>query len=481
MFQYLKVKLRECLYSMLLFLANHRYNGQTLLMYDAHEGNIERVKIICTVLSQTDKLAVINCVENNDNTALIYASRGGHTEIVQLLIQALQNANADIPLTLNHANISGRTALHHAAYHGHTEIVKLLIRAYQNANADIPLVLSHTDHIGQTALTTASLYGHTEIVQLLIQTLQNASAVTQLNHANNSGQTPLLYAADCGHTEIVQLLIQALRNANADIPLALNHADNTGHTALIYSAEHGHREIVKLLLLHGANLANGYSQEIAGLIALNNNSTLPQEKLLSIIQNDDISWVSTDFSHLCSKNLDEQNILRDLATWGVILGNQAFVTDMIPHRQDTLPLAERTEYLRLALQAQKFDVADIILESVYDNNPSLASNKQSMLNYSLYLMVVEHGPLSTIQFLLDRGAIPEEHSETQREQPTLNLLSNHTLFQEQNRNTLASDAIKVRQSLIANKQTLFHAASISGNHSALKAIYQSLASRTRLT
>ena len=368
MFQYLKIKLRECLYSVLLFLANHRYNGQTLLMYDAHEGNIERVKIICTVLSQTDKLAVINCVENNDNTALIYASRGGHTEIVQLLIQALQNANADISLTLNHANISGRTALHHATYHGHTEIVKLLIRAYQNANADIPLVLSHTDHIGQSALTTASLYGHTEIVQLLIQTLQNASAVTQLNHANNSGQTPLLYAADCGHTEIVQLLIQALRNANADIPLALNHADNTGHTALIYSAEQGHREIVKLLLLHGASLANAFPHEISDLIARNSNPIISQQKLLSLIQNGDISWVSTDFSDISRKNDNEQNMLRDLASWGVIVGSKAFVTNMINLRQDTLPLAERTEYLRLALQSHKFDVADIILNQANDNN-----------------------------------------------------------------------------------------------------------------
>ena len=183
MFQFLKAKLGECLYSVCHFCANLRYNGQTMLMCHAHQGNTKIVKTICTVLSQTDKLAVINCVDNNNNTALIYASRGG-PEIVQLLIQALQNANADIPLTLNHANISGRTALHHAAYHGHTEIVKLLIRAYQNANADIPLVLSHTDHNGATALTTASFYGHTEIVQLLIQALQNTSAVTQLNHAN---------------------------------------------------------------------------------------------------------------------------------------------------------------------------------------------------------------------------------------------------------------------------------------------------------
>ena len=44
MFQYLKVKLRECLYSVLLFLANHRYNGQTLLMYDAHEETPKGLK-----------------------------------------------------------------------------------------------------------------------------------------------------------------------------------------------------------------------------------------------------------------------------------------------------------------------------------------------------------------------------------------------------------------------------------------------------
>ena len=163
---------------------------------------------------------------------------------------------------------------------------------------------------------------------------------------------------------------------------------------------------------------------------------------------------------------------------------------MIPLREDTLSLAERTEYLRLALQAQKFDVADIILESVYDNHLSISSSKQSMLNYSLYLMVVEHGPLSTIRFLLERGAIPEEHSQKHWEKPILSLSNHHTLFQEQNlgknKNTLASDAVVkayvgVRQSLIENKRTLFHAASSSGNHSALKAIYQPLSSRICLT
>ncbi len=437
MFQFLKVKLRECYYSAFLFFVNYRYNGQTLLMYYAHEGNTKMVKTICTVLSQTDILALINCVGNNDNTALICASCGGHTEIVQLLIQALQNANADIPL-----------------------------------------VLSHTDHTGSTALTAASFYGHTEIVQLLLQALQNPSAVTQLNHANNGGVTPLSCATWYGHTEIVQLLIQALRNANADIPLALNHADNTGKTALIYSAERGHREIVKLLLLHGANLANGYSQEIAGLIALNNNSTLPQEKLLSIIQNDDISWVSTDFSHLCSKNHDEQNILRDLATWGVILGNQAFVTDMILLRQDSLPLAERTEYLRLALQAQKFDVADIILESVYDNHLSIASSKQSLLNYSLHLMVIECAPPSVINFLLQHGAVPKLYTRESCEEDQC-LLETHTLFQKKRldenisllpSNDIVKENVGLRQSLWRNDQTLFHAACYSGNHLALKTI-----------
>ena len=155
---------------------------------------------------------------------------------------------------------------------------------------------------------------------------------------------------------------------------------------------------MKLLLLHGANLANGYSQEIASLIALNNNPTLPQEKLLSIIQNDDISWVSTDFSLISvAKTTMNKNILRELATWGVILGNQAFVTNMISLRQDTLPLAERTEYLRLALHANRFDIANTLLEFVHGEDSSNPS-KTAVCNYMLHLMVIECAPRSVINF-----------------------------------------------------------------------------------
>ena len=73
MFQFLEVKLRECYYSVFLFCVNLRYNGQTLLMYYAHEGNTKMVKTICTVLSQTDKLGDMSCMDNSDNTKLCVA------------------------------------------------------------------------------------------------------------------------------------------------------------------------------------------------------------------------------------------------------------------------------------------------------------------------------------------------------------------------------------------------------------------------
>ncbi len=343
-----------------------------------------------TALSPTDIVAAINCKDDYDNTALIYASAFGRTEIVRMLIQALLNANADIPLALNNANIGGGTALANASCNGHTETVRMLIQAFQIANADI-----------------------------------------QLNHVD----------------------------------------DEAIHATLLNTANPGREEIVKLLLLHGANLANAFPHEISDLIACNSNPIISQQKLLSLIQNGDTSWVSTDFSDISRKNDNEKNMLRDLASWGVIVGSKEFVTNMINLRQDTLPLAERTEYLRLALQSHKFDVADIIL-----NNPT---NKQSMLNYMLYLMVVEHCHLSIIQFLLDRGAKPQENIQT------TGLFSDHTKLQEQhlenNMNTLQSypiDKTKVdyRKILSQNNITLFHVASGSGKHHALRAICKSLQS-----
>ena len=341
----------------------------------------------------------------------------------------------------------GKTALIAAATspHENTKTVQLLVNALQDANADVPAVINHQDGNGTTALMIASSNGKTETVKLLLKILQDANADMPLaiNHTSNQGRTALILASGEVYSKIVQLLLHALQDASADIPAALNHADNDGLTALRRATEfsfrnsaynyrpsrHNHIETVELLLAHGAHLANAEPQDIARLIAPSYNPPIPEDKLLTILQNDDISWVNADYADFSNKNHNEQNALSALASWGVIVGNQSFVTDMISLRQDTLSLAEHTEYLRLALQAQRFEVAETLLKHLHGKYGQ--DNKQTVCNYLLHLMVIEHGPLPAIELLLQHGAIPKQYTPAHCEEPDRSLLEKHTLFQEQ--------------------------------------------------
>ena len=70
------------------------------------------------------------------------ASKNGYTEIVQLLLNTLREADTDILLeALNHSN-GDDTALSLALYHGQTQIVQLLLNTLHEAGVNILLALN---------------------------------------------------------------------------------------------------------------------------------------------------------------------------------------------------------------------------------------------------------------------------------------------------------------------------------------------------
>ncbi|KAF2724626.1 hypothetical protein K431DRAFT_190531, partial [Polychaeton citri CBS 116435] len=116
--------------------------------------------------------------------ALYAASVGGHTEIVQQLLDKGANANAQGGYYGN--------ALQAASAKGHTEVVQQLLDKGANVNAQSGL---HGN-----ALQAASVEGHTEIVQQLLDKGANVDA--QGRKYDNA----LCAATRGGHTKIVQQL-----------------------------------------------------------------------------------------------------------------------------------------------------------------------------------------------------------------------------------------------------------------------------------
>jgi len=231
----------------------------------AYHGNPGVVRLLCQEYGVDVNCSISETLEEEPKkgiTALEWAARLGHTEVVKALLD--NNANVNVRRTTG-----GTTPLYIAAYNGHTEVARLLIdnsadvnasthtdgatplhTAAQNGNTEVvKLLLDHSADVnascaddGATPLYIAAYNGHTEVVKLLLENKADVSV-----RRTDTGSTPLYVAAQKGHTEILKLLL----DNNADVN-ASRHTD--GATALHIAAQNGHADVVRLLLVHKSNL-----------------------------------------------------------------------------------------------------------------------------------------------------------------------------------------------------------------------------------
>ena len=155
---------------------------------DQRDDNIIRLS---SFNNEDVRIAIANLLREGvspvaKNTALRIASKEGHVELVEMLLNNGANVNAK--------NSYGVTALHIASREGHTDIVAMLLEKGADVNAK--------SDGGYTALISASESGHTETVAMLLEKGADVNAKT------NWGDTALIQASYYGHTEIVKLLKQ---------------------------------------------------------------------------------------------------------------------------------------------------------------------------------------------------------------------------------------------------------------------------------
>jgi ankyrin repeat protein len=153
----------------------------------------------------------------DEDIALIIASRDGDIEIVRILLEKGADVNAKTD--------TGTTALFNAILYRHTEVVRILLEN----GADVHVKTMY----GSTTLDMAIWYGDIEIVSML---LENGADV---NAKGKYGSTALIKASENGHTEVVRMLLEK----GADV----NVKDDNGSTALMKASKEGRTEIVELL------------------------------------------------------------------------------------------------------------------------------------------------------------------------------------------------------------------------------------------
>jgi len=191
----------------------------------AYNGNAGVVRQLCQEYGVDVNCSISETVEEEPKkgiTALEWAARTGHTEVVKLLLDSNADVNAKRP--------TGVTPLHIAAQEGRTEVVKLLL---VDNNAHVNAKCSDD---GTTPLYIAAQKTHPEVVKLLLDNNADVNA-----RCSDDGCTPLYIAAQEGHTEVVKLLL----DNNADVN---GRCTDDGTTPLYTAAENGNTEVVKLLL-----------------------------------------------------------------------------------------------------------------------------------------------------------------------------------------------------------------------------------------
>jgi ankyrin repeat protein len=154
------------------------------------------------------------------NEFLIKATENGHKKIVAYFLEQ--------EIDVNQQNKWGSTSLILASRDGHNEIVQILLEQ-QNIN------VNQQNERGETALIWASLNGYIEMVKMLLENKE-----ININQQDQRERTALMWSSMKGHTEIVKILLQ-----NEDINV--NQQSKYRETALMMASSNGHKEIVQML------------------------------------------------------------------------------------------------------------------------------------------------------------------------------------------------------------------------------------------
>ncbi|KAL6254433.1 hypothetical protein P5V15_014482 [Pogonomyrmex californicus] len=172
----------ECIKALLAAKANASFrnkDGWPPLFIACRTGDEESVNILLKHWPEG-----IHQWTNNGRTVLHIAALHGHEGVIDLLVRA----NADV----NAQDSSGSTPLREAVKHGNLDMVKCII----HLGADISLI----DNIGRTILHDAALIGNAEIVEYIVK-----NNLIDVNHKDFFGITPVMIAHN---HDVVKILIE---------------------------------------------------------------------------------------------------------------------------------------------------------------------------------------------------------------------------------------------------------------------------------
>ncbi|MGH0185691.1 UNVERIFIED_CONTAM: hypothetical protein FKN15_034294 [Acipenser sinensis] len=210
---------------------------KTAFFNAARDGKLKLIQKLVSNKS-LEELEALAGEKTQGGTPLLIASRNGHLEVVEYLLQHCK-ANVELGGSVNFdgETIEGAPPLWAASAAGHLHIVRGLLKNGASVN--------NTTLTNSTPLRAACFDGHLEIVRYLVEHRADMEV------ANRHGHTCLMISCYKGHKEIAKYLLEK----GADV----NRKSVKGNTALHDCAESGSLDIMKMLLKGNARMEkDGY-------------------------------------------------------------------------------------------------------------------------------------------------------------------------------------------------------------------------------
>jgi|GEM_PF-1730184 len=317
----------------------------------AKDGNFSEVK------NWHDKGVDINFTDQNSNTALIWAVRGGYKDIAEFLL--LNDCN------VNHKNAMKYSAILYAADASDIEILKLLVAN----NADV----NDKTHTGASVLMHAVEAQNEAMVRFLIEKKADVNVWERVN-----GETALMWAILNRDETIAALLINngAMVNANQIL----------GFTPLILACKEALFNTVKLLIQKYADPA---------ATDKNGNNCLAHVPLDSNIE---IVKFLTGYNYSNQKKLDLEGYNGHVVIkHAVVNGDIDYLKYTFQHRKSKA--IDYSAALQLAAQRGQLNIVKYMLEELNADINSSTNEGETAL---IFAATKNH--LKVAEYLLDKGA-----------------------------------------------------------------------------
>lgn len=363
---------------------------------DAVEGG--DLNTVQKFLSKDPRLISIrdNRKKAAEGSPLELAIRGGHVDIVKLLLSRGANPNERNP--------RGTGPLHWAAKAGRAELVEVLVRYGSDVNG----------RIGEFNHPPLCFATSTEVTEALIAN----GADISLRDKSLSSSTPLHSIAGSGQTEAAEVLLAH----GADIEVE----DSFGRTPLHRATRSGRGKMVELLIAKGANINAKDSKGLTTLnLAIDSDwgTKLDRKDAAKVLISHgakytirDVAWLGdvTRVGVLLEENPalanDTSGLYKEAVLFAAIRENHADVAGLLLAKGAEFDVTGRYKEppLHAAVHAGHKAVIEVLLEKEADVNQKGAHGELALH------WAAAKGHAEVVKLLLERGSQVNVKTEKQR-------------------------------------------------------------------